>query len=206
MRLIPSRGKQSLHGLLEGFIAEFKRRVMHGQEESPACFTVHGPHLLGRGVLGDPGVVCANSEDGEVGSVDSSEGGCDRGIASEEDAGPWRFEYVGVVATMAIPDGACAPVGGLEGGERHHGKVEPSPPGEFMHGAEACGDERAGVGGGDDGGARVGESGERGTIEVVEVGVGDEDQIDGWKGLDDGKRGAPGDTERERAEVDADAA
>jgi hypothetical protein len=60
--------------------------VVHGEQEVAAGVVVHLPDLLGRGVLGDPGVVGADAKDGEVGALDAFEGVGVGGVAGEEDA------------------------------------------------------------------------------------------------------------------------
>jgi hypothetical protein len=65
-----------------------------------------------------------------------------------------------------------------EGGDIEGADADAIVPGDFDDAREAAGDERAGVACGDDGGAFAREACEGGAVEVVEVRVGEEDQVD----------------------------
>lgn len=105
---------------------------------------------------------------------------------------------------MTVPACSCAPVAGAEGGEVEAVDGCGGVPGEFGDVGEATGDEFACGGGGDDAGARVGEGFEGGFVEVVEVGVADEDEVDGGELVDERGVGEAARAEDEGPEADAD--
>lgn len=197
-------GEQAAHRLVAVFVGEFERRVMDGEQASTRGGREHLPDLLGRGVLVLPRVVGADAKKGEINRTDAAEGVGACGVACGDGSTVVRDDDVGVEAAAEVEPGASAPVGGADGSD---GKVLDFAfvvPVEFDDVAEAARDQAAGAACGDDGGARRGERGEGRTVEVVVVGVGDEDRVGRWKrrGID-GARTAGG-AERERAEARAD--
>ena len=93
---------------------------------------------------------------------------------------------------MAVPGVAGAPVLGAEGGEGEALEGAGLAPGELedvREAVRAAGDEAPGAGGGDDGGVLVGEGGEGWAVEVVVVGVGDEDEVGAWEFVGEGDEG-----------------
>ena len=94
---------------------------------------------------------------------------------------------------------------GFDGEEVDAIEVELILPVGFADAGKAARNERARVEAGDDLGVFVSQSAEGGSVEVVEVGVAEEDEVEGWEGCGiDGRREAR-DAESDGAGGDADA-
>lgn len=202
--------EKALQRLVEGLVAEFEGRVVHGEDVLGLGVSGHLPDLLGVGVGVDPRVIGTDAEDGEIDAAesvaDAFEGLGVGGVAGVEDAVVGGLEEVAVKAAMAIPHGSGAPVVGTEGADLEAVEVEFFVPVEFDLVAEACGDEALGVLGGDDLGVFADELSEAGLVEVIEVGVRNEDEVNGreFVGREVGIAEAFH-ADGVRAEVDADA-
>lgn len=181
----PGDFQKALQRLVEGLVAEFEGRMVHGEDVLGLGVSGHFPDLLGVGVGVDPGVVGTDAEDGEVDAAesvaDAFEGLGVGGVSGVEDAVVGGLEEVTVEAPMAIPHGSGAPMVGAEGADLEAVEVEFVVPVEFDFFAEALWDEAFGVLGGDDFGVLSDELSEAGLVEVIEVGVRDEDEVNGWE-------------------------
>lgn len=153
---------------------------MHGHEVRAFHPAEHAPNLFGCGVHVFPGVVRADAEHSEVRARDAVEGAGVGGVAGEEDSARVVFYKVAVEASAAIDNAAGAPMGGREGGDAEAGDGEILARRDFVNSFEACGDEPGGAGCGDDGCAHIGERLKGWQVEVIEVGVGDEQQADAF--------------------------
>lgn len=134
-----------------------------------------------------PALVGADAEQGEVEPGERVERVCRGRVPGEEGAGVAVLDEIRVVAAPAVERVACAPVIRFECGDAEASNAECAVPGEFDDASESPGEEPARAASGDDGGVRVGEGFEGGKVEMIEVGVGEEDDVDasegrGWDG------------------------
>ncbi len=173
VRIVAGCLAQAGQGFVHGFVGEFESRMVHGQQVAGAAGDEHAPDLFRGGVHVFPGVVGADAEDGEVDLAEFVEGFGVGGVAGEEDGAFVVAEEVGVDASLAVEPGAGAPVAWREGFESGTVEIDGLAGREFDDVGEALGNEFAAARRDDDGGAFVGEPGERGLVEVVVVGVGD---------------------------------
>lgn len=197
------------------FVAEGEGGVVDGEELGSRGVgrrgAVHGPGFLGGGVGVVPGFVAADAEGGEFEVAEAVEGVGHGGVAGEEDAAAVGVaEDVAVVAAAAVEGGAGAPVAWAEGGDvelaRVTGECVLAVPVELDHFAEALGNEARGFAGGDDADLGVGEGLQRGDVEVVKVGVREEDEVDRRQSVDgEGERVVAREAEGATGEADADA-
>lgn len=108
-----------------------------------------------------------------------------------------------------VERGASAPVSRAECGEADIADAGAPIPWEFDDVVKAAWDETSRAGGGDDGGVAcraASEARERGAIEVIEVGVRDENDVDVGEVFDIEGRGLhAGHTDRQAGEAHADA-
>src|SRR4051812_13789945 len=107
---------------------------------------------------------------------------------------------------MVVVHGACAPVADFLGGDFERGDIHRLAPAQLADAMEAqVANQVGGVMGGDHGGA-LGKSAERWAIEMIEMGVGDKDQID-WRKLADveGRSEQAGGSAGPQAQADANA-
>lgn len=205
MGLIARRVEQALHGLSGVFIGEREGGVVDGHEGAGAAGDEHAPCLLGGGVHVLPGFVGADAEDGEVDLAEVVEGAGEGGVAGDEGAASGALDEVTVVSAAPVEGGASAPVLGADGGDPDAALLPGCAPVELEGACEAPGDEAAGAARGDDHGASVGERGEGGAVEVVEVGMGDEDEINRGEGGHLGCAGLASEPEDGAPHADADA-
>lgn len=186
---------------------------MHGEQCGAALRLIdkHRPDLFGRGVGVFPRVVGADAEDGEIGRADAFEGVGGGGVSSEEDAcgGGGVFDEVRVEPAVVINGCACTPVGGFACGEAEIAATDATIPRELDDFGEAGGNQAARLSGGNDGRPLCrtgGEALERWAIEMVKVGVRDEDDVDLWEVINiDGGGDKARDAERDAAHAHADA-
>lgn len=180
-------GAESAEGFVHGFVAEAKDAVVDGHDGACAGVLGHVEGLFWGGVGGEVGVVSGDADAGEVDTAGLAEGFPSievSGVGAEEDSVLGGFEEEAAVAAVGVGEDTCAPVFEGYGGDAEVAEGLGVGGGEFVDGGEAeVGEEVGAAGGSEDGGVAVmaGEAAQGGAVEVVEVGVGDEDGVEPWQ-------------------------
>jgi len=168
---------------VKGFIAEPVGPKMHRNENlrleilkgAERFFRVHMVFPEFRSVIGPDG------KEGDFGVKFFSDLAKARevtGIAGVVDGSPAHIDHISAISTMVIGDFPGTPVFGGDKGDGRSRKTEAFPPLHFIDFFKSKTVHEIADTGGTDNGLVGGDSAEAAPVEVVEVGVGDEDQID----------------------------
>ena len=197
-------GEEASEGLVHGLVAEAEGVVVHWDHGLCSEVDEGLERFFGTGVDGAIAVrgIGSDGEQGDVGveaAGDFLEAGEEGGIAGMVDGGRARGgEDVSAEAAMGIAEFARAPVAGGGGGDGEGGsggggcggrELGGLPPfeGANLGEAEVADEVLDAVGDDGDGGGQVAaahgaeDGAEGGEVEVVHVGVGEEDRVDGGK-------------------------
>ncbi len=185
-------GLEALDGLVDGFAAEAEGAEVHGHHAGGAYFYKGSQGLFGAGVDGTVGVgkVSADGEEGKLGPefcADFAEAVEVGGVAGVIHGMAAALEDVSAVASMGVAKHACAPMFARGHGDPEIFEFKRLPPFEGMHfGKAGAGyevldavrhDDLRGASGEPAGGAN--DAAQGGEIEVVHVGVRQQDEVDG---------------------------
>ncbi len=130
-----------------------------------------------------PGFVRPDAEDRDIDAFEPCEHIGFRGISCEEHPVPVGFDDITIDPPIPVNDGPGSPVSRLDRFDMNPGDLGVVSARDGRRLAIAGGDERADTGGGNDLGSPGGQSPQGGAIEMVEVGVGDEHQVDASEAL-----------------------
>lgn len=175
--------EEPAHGLVGRRLAHVEGGVVCGHHGAGAHASEHVPGFFGGCMAVAPAFVGADAEHGEIDVLEFVEGVGGGGVAGEEHAGMAGVDEVGVVSAPPIEGVAGAPVIGFERGDGESADAERAMPREFDDSSEAVGEKVPGSRGGDDGGAGVRECFECGEVEMIEVRVGEEDEVEAAEGV-----------------------
>ena len=199
--------EEAFDGFGDGFAAEVEGGVVDGDDEAGAGVFGHLPGLFGGAMVPDPGVVSADGHEGECSAAEALEGGGHGGIAGVEDAAASGFDQEAVVAAPGVGAHPGAPVFDFEAADGEWADADGFVPADFLDAGVAFGaEEVGGAAGGDDFEVLALHGAESGDVEMVHVGMGEEDGVDagdlveGEGGFDDALE-----AEGEGAEIEADA-
>ena len=171
---------------MKGFIAEPVGPKMHRDEDlrleifkgAERFLRVHMIFPEFRSVIGPDGEEC---DFGVKFFSDFAEAREVTRIAGVVDGATAHIDHVPAIATMVICDFSRTPVFGRDKGDGRPRKTEAFPPLHFIDFFKSKPVHKIADSIGNDNGLVGGDSAEAPPIEMVEVGVGDEDQIDRWE-------------------------
>ena len=199
--------EEAFDGFGDGFAAEVEGGVVDGHYEAGAGMFGHFPGLFRGAVVGNPGVVGADGHEGEFGPAEALEGVSHGGIAGVEDAAAPGFDEEAIVAAPGVGAHPGAPVFHFEATDGEGADADGFVPANLLDaGVAVDAEEVGGATGGDDFEVLALHGAEGGDVEMVHVGVGEEDGIDAGDlverecGFDDALK-----AEGEGAKIDADA-
>ena len=168
---------------MEGFITEPVSPKMHRDEDlrleifkgAKGFFRIHMVFAEFRSVIGPDG------KEGDFGVKFFSDLAKARevtGIAGVVDGSPAHIDHISAISTMVIGDFPGTPVFGGDKGDSRSRKTEAFPPLHFIDFFKSKTVHEIADTGGNDNGLIGGDSTQAPPVEMVEMGVGDENQID----------------------------
>ena len=176
--LIAGGGKEPGERLGGGFVAEFEGRMMDRQEILCVHGLEHRPDLFGGGVHVVPGFVGTDAEDRDIDALEFGEDIRFGGIAREENPEAVGLDDITVDSPVPVDHGPGAPVSRFDGFDPDPGDLGLGSTGDRRHPGISGRDERTDTWGGNDLGFFRGQFSQCRAVEVVEVGVGDENEVD----------------------------
>ena len=168
---------------MEGFIAEPVSPKMHRDEDlrleifkgAEGFFRIHVVFAEFRAVIGPDGKEC---DFGVKFFSDFAEAREVTGIAGVVDGATAHIDHISAISAMVIGDFPGAPVFGGDKGDSRSRKTEAFPPLHFIDFFKSKPVHEIADSGGNDNGLIGGDPTEAPPVEMVEMGVGDENQID----------------------------
>src|SRR5262245_47734322 len=101
-----------MNGLVERLAAQLKCLVVNGGEQPSPRRSRQRNRLLGRAVIADPRVVCANGHDGgfvrPIAAIRFEQRRKGR-VAAKQESTSFAFKNVPVVTAMHVPSQTCTP-------------------------------------------------------------------------------------------------